>query len=411
MINDYVVGLVWAFVLGGSILLWPVSFIHKRALLNVWGVKIFTTLGVMLAYESRYEGELDAVRYYQESAIGSFAWKNFEFGEGTANIVNILKIYNMIFPDSYHAMKVTFAMLGMIAVYIFYRAAVMFIQRDEIRVFYALALYPTILFWSSILGKDPLILLGVSFYAYGVVGWGKFGEIQYLFWGAFGLWFTSFMRLWYGPILLVPLVFFIINKNNGITKNLFFVLLIGGSLLVALNLFAERFSIGNMQDIIAKTNEISQNFVAGGSAQAIDHFYSFADILAFMPSGMFTALFRPLPGEVLNPFGLLAGFENLFMLCLLIMAIKQVSIKQLQEPVILWAIALIIIWAAIYGFVSSGNLGTAVRYRLPMLPILLALLLYFYFKCSYQVYRVSFKSSKLFKNKKLLFRVRYIKNI
>jgi hypothetical protein len=411
MINDYVVGLVWAFVLGGSILLWPVSFIHKRALLNVWGVKIFTTLGVMLAYESRYEGELDAVRYYQESAIGSFAWKNFEFGEGTANIVNILKIYNMIFPDSYHAMKVTFAMLGMIAVYIFYRAAVMFIQRDEIRVFYALALYPTILFWSSILGKDPLILLGVSFYAYGVVGWGKFGEIQYLFWGAFGLWFTSFMRLWYGPILLVPLVFFIINKNNGITKNLFFVLLIGGSLLVALNLFAERFSIGNMQDIIAKTNEISQNFVAGGSAQAIDHFNSLADILVFMPLGMFTALFRPLPGEVLNPFGLLAGFENLFMLCLLIMAIKQVSIKQLQEPVILWAIALIIIWAAIYGFVSSGNLGTAVRYRLPMLPILISLLIYFYFKCSYTVSRVSFKSSKLFKNKKLICRVRYIKNI
>lgn len=411
MIEDgYLVGLLWALVLGASILLWPVSFLDKCALLNVWGVKIFTTLGAMLPYEIRYEGHLDAVRYYTESTQISFAWQNFEFGVGTYNMMNFVSIYQMIFPDSYHAMKVTFAMVGMIAVYIFYRAAVMFLQRDDIRVFYVLALYPTILFWSSILGKDPLILLGVSFYTYGVVGWRKFGKMQYLLWGAFGLWFTSFMRLWYGPILLAPLIVFVINKNYGITKNLLFLVLIVGSFLVTLTLFAERFSIENTQDIIAQTNQLSKNFSGGGSAQAVNSFNSPAQLLAFMPIGMFTALFRPLPGEVLNPFGLIAGFENLFVLWLLVMAIKQISINELKEPLILWAIALIIIWAAIYGFVSSGNLGTAVRYRLPMLPILLALLLYFYFKCSYRVSRISF-NSKLFKNKKFIFRVRYIKNI
>ncbi|WP_141698793.1 hypothetical protein [Candidatus Marithrix sp. Canyon 246] len=401
MMDDYLVGLFWALVLGASILLWPISFVDKRALLNVWGVKIFTTLGVMLAYESRYEGQLDAVRYYQESAMGGFAWENFEFGEGTTNIFNFLSVYNMILPDSYHAMKVTFAMVGMIAVYIFYRAAVLFLQRDDIRVFYALALYPTILFWSSILGKDPLILLGVSFYTYGVVGWRKFGTIQYLLWGAFGLWFSAFMRLWYGPILLAPLIVFVINKNNGITKNLIFITLIVGSFVVTLTLFAERFSIANTQDILAQTNQISKNFSAGGSAQAVNTFNSPAQLLAFMPIGMFTALFRPLPGEILNPFGLIAGFENLFVLWLLVIAIKQISIKDLQEPLILWAIALIIIWAAIYAFVSSGNLGTAVRYRLSMLPILLSLLLYLYFKSSYEI-KKKFQDSKLLKHKKVI---------
>ncbi len=405
MMNDYLVGLFWALALGASILLWPVSFSDKRALLNVWGVKIFTTLGIMLAYESRYEGQLDAVRYYNESAMSSFAWENFEFGEGTTNIFNFLSVYNMILPDSYHAMKVTFAMIGMIAVYIFYRAAVMFLQRDDIRVFYALALYPTILFWSSILGKDPLILLGVSFYTYGVVGWRKFGTMQYLLWGAFGLWFSSFMRLWYGPILLAPLIVFVINKKNGITKNLIFITLIVGSFLVTLTLFAERFSIENTQDIIAQTNQLSKNFSGGGSAQAVNTFNSPAQLLAFMPIGMFTALFRPLPGEILNPFGLIAGFENLFVLWLLVMAIKQVSINDLKEPLILWAIALIITWAAIYAFVSSGNLGTAVRYRLSMLPILLSLLLYLYFKSSYEI-KMKFQDSKLLKHKKLILKLK-----
>jgi hypothetical protein len=406
MMDDYLIGLFWALVLGASILLWPVSFVHKRALLNVWGVKIFTTLGIMLAYESRYEGELDAVRYYHESAMNSFAWQNFEFGEGTTNIFNFLSLYNMVFPDSYHAMKVTFAMLGMIAVYIFYRAAVLFLQRDDIRIFYVLALYPTILFWSSILGKDPLLLLGVSFYTYGIVGWRKFGKMQYLLWGAFGLWFSSFMRLWYGPILLAPLIVFVINKKNGITKNLLFIVLIVGSFVVTLTLFSERFSIENTQDIIAQTNQLSKNFSGGGSAQAVNSFNSPAQLFAFMPIGMFTALFRPLPGEILNPFGLIAGFENLFVLWLLVMAIKQISIKDLQEPLILWAIALIITWAAIYGFVSSGNLGTAVRYRLPVLPILLSLLLYLYFKSSYQINKIKSQDSKILKNKKLILKLK-----
>jgi hypothetical protein len=238
------------------------------------------------------------------------------------------------------------------------------------------------------------------------VGWRKFGKMQYLLWGAFGLWFSSFMRLWYGPILLAPLIVFVINKNNGITKNLLFIVLIVGSFLVTLTLFAERFSIENTQDIIAQTNQLSKNFSGGGSAQAVNSFNSPAQLLTFMPIGMFTALFRPLPGEILNPFGLIAGFENLFVLWLLVMAIKQISINELKEPLVLWAIALIITWAAIYGFVSSGNLGTAVRYRLPMLPILLSLLLYLYLKSSYQISKVQSKSSKYLKNKKFILKLK-----
>jgi hypothetical protein len=402
MIDGYLVGLLWSFVLGASILLWPVSFLHKRALLNVWLAKIFTTLGFMLAFESRYEGQMDAVRYYHESHLSSFSWQYFEFGEGTTNVINFAKAYLMLLPDSYHAMKVTFAMFGMIAVYIFYRAATIFIQRDDIRFFYILALYPSILFWSSILGKDPLVLLGVSLYVYGVIGWRQYGEIRYLLWGVLGVWFATFMRLWYGPILVAPLFIFFLNKKTGWMSKIIFAVIVIFSLSILSSQFSERFQIESTEDLLKQTSNISESFSQGGSGQKVEAVTSPTQMIAMMPFGMFTALFRPLPGEILNLFGLIAGFENLFLLWLLYHAIKNIEIKDLTEPVILWAIALLLIWASIYGFVSIGNLGSAVRYRLAILPVLIGLVFYLYFKSSYQISKVKFKNSKILKNKKVI---------
>ena len=36
-----------------------------------------------------------------------------------------------------------------------------------------LGLYPSIIFWSSILGKDPIAFLGIGMYVFGVVGWSR----------------------------------------------------------------------------------------------------------------------------------------------------------------------------------------------------------------------------------------------
>lgn len=406
MVDGYFVGLLWSFVLGASILLWPVSSLHKSALLLVWLAKIVTSLGVMLIFEIHYEGAVDGVVYYYKSTTGSFAWEDFIFGEGSANILNFSRLYQMIFPDSYHAMKITVSMVGMIGVYIFFRAAILFLEKDDIRIFYVLALYPTILFWTSLIAKDSFVLLGVAFYAYGVVGWSKFGQMRYLLWGAFGLWFATFMRLWYGPILLAPLIIFFLNKKSGWMSKIIFAVIVVFSLSLLSSKFSETFKIENTEDLLKETSNVSQNFAHGGSAQKVETVTSPAQMVAMMPFGLFTALFRPLPGEILNPFGLIAGLENLFLLWLLYGAIKNIQIKDITEPVILWAIALIVIWGSIYGFVSMGNLGSAVRYRVPILPILVALVFYLYFKSSYQISKVKFKSSKFLKNKKLIFKVK-----
>jgi hypothetical protein len=376
MIGDYFIAFIWALVLLLSILFWPVSFQHKRALIIVWLIKIFVTLGFMLFYESHYG--LDAYSYFYHGSRESFAWEYFEFGVGTENINNLARLHQYIIPNSYHALKVSCAMMGMVAVYIFYRAICLFWRHDDVRIFYVLALYPSILFWSSILGKDPIMFVGVALYAYAVVGWQQFGRMRYLLWGALGVWLASFIRLWYAPILLAPLAVFMIIQSGRFYLKVIFLVIVATAFIFSWSLFAEQFSIESSQDLVSTTDTISSSWGSGGSGQQISGgITSIGSMLAFMPIGSFTALFRPLPGEVLNPFGLLAGLENFILLFMFILAIKRTQWKELkEEPLLLWAIVTVMIWGTIYGFVSFQNLGSAVRFKLQILPILLALLVY-----------------------------------
>ena len=100
------------------------------------------------------------------------------------------------------------------------------------------------------------------------------------------------------------------------------------------------------------------------------------EMLSFAPIGMFTALFRPLPGEVNNIFGILAGLENGLLLFLIASGIYRARWRAWFDPAVVWALTTLLSWSFVYGFVSAQNLGSAFRFRLQILPVLLSLALY-----------------------------------
>ena len=75
-------------------------------------------------------------------------------------------------------------------------------------------------------------------------------------------------------------------------------------------------------------------------------------------------------------FGLLSGIENAALLTFLLLAVVRTRTADFREPLVTWATSLIICWSVIYAFLSYQNLGTAVRFRLQIMPVLLLLLLY-----------------------------------
>jgi hypothetical protein len=383
--TDYRTGFLWAVALWLSLLIWPIPKADKRALLFVWLLKMVVVLGAMLLVESHYKGN-DSFMYFATPQQDGFRWPGFAFGHGTANIISLSWLHQQLIPDSYHAMKVSFAMVGLLAVYLIYRAAVRFLGREDIRVLYLLALFPGILFWSSIIGKDPVMLLGIGLYIYGVIGIysHRSPDLKRIGYGisiAAGITLAALIRVWLGPILLAPLAVFLLLALRNIFARVLVVTVVVGAFVHALSLASDTFDIETREELVEKTDHISHTAARGasdqgGSSLSVTKFQDLRTMLTFVPIGAFTALFRPLPGEVLNPFALLASFENLGLLALLLRAIKRSTWKELRQPVILWAITLILVWAVAYGFASTQNLGAAVRWKLQILPLLLGLLCY-----------------------------------
>lgn len=370
--TDFAAGVVWAFVLGIALVLAPFPSEDKKPLVVLWLCKSLVTLGFMLFYEYSYG--LDSYMYYGESLGDIPPVQHVSMGQGTELIKLLSWYHNRIMPGSYHALKVSYAFVGLMGIYLFYRAALLYRPRAGTRLLYFFGLFPSMLFWSSVLGKDPVVLFGIGAYAFGTIGWGERKRARYLVWLVAGVTVAAAVRTWLAPIMMVPLLVFGFRAVKGVTNR---VLLVAGAALVLAASFQtlqQRFALMALDDLYAKTQQLAGGW-GGGSGQDIDvKFTSIGGMLAFLPQGVFTALFRPLPGEVLNPFGLLAGLENLFLLGLVARALRRMTRRRLSPPVVQWMLAYVICWASVYGFVA-GNLGSAVRFKMQVLPALLAVLL------------------------------------
>jgi hypothetical protein len=372
---DYLFALLWAAVVGVSLLFWPVPAEDRRCLTHLWLVKCLVVLGFMLLYEWKYQGSLDAYGYYQ---VGLADWSGLQpvgLGEGFNNVAVLAWLQLHVLPDSFHALKVTFAMIGLAGIYLMYRAATVFIGHRDTRLLYVLGLFPSILFWSSIVGKDPIQLIGIAAYVYGVVAWMRTRALASLVWMASGVALSMLIRVWSGPILLFPLIVFPIFGTKGVLARLVSMSLVLGAFALATPLVLQYFAVEAAQDVLTRAETLTRGWEGGSAVAAPTDFTSFQTLLSQAPARVFTALFRPLPGEVNNPFGILAGMENLTLLALLAFTLLGARWRALREPLVMWAILLILTWSLLYGF-ASYNLGALVRFKLQILPLLILTLLY-----------------------------------
>lgn len=371
MTADYLSGLVVAMAVLALLQFLPLAREHRKALSLLWLVRTGVTLGVMLPYDAIYAA--DALLYFHGGRFLSDPWAAFIFGNGTGNTVALAGIASSL-VKSYSGLKVLWSCMGLVSVYLFYRAVVVVIGREAIGLLYLLGIFPSILFWSSILGKDPIVLLGIALFCYGAAllltgrrGWAVMLPL------VLGLLIASSIRIWLAGILLMPLTMtYILGGRATLTVKVGFLMIAVPGFLLAAQGFAEQFSIETARDLVERTDRLSRSWAQGGSAQQIEGgFSSIWSMLAFMPVGSFTALFRPLPGEVLNAFGLAAGIENAAVLLLLLGGLYRTGLTWRRDPVLLWVALTILVWASIYGFASYQNLGSAFRFRVQVAPLLL----------------------------------------
>jgi hypothetical protein len=370
---DYAKGIAWSAVLGATIFLWPVSLRDRMSLLVMWTVKCLVMLGVMLPYEEHYTG-LDCWGYFIGAhSVGTDFLPALLKG-GSDFVVSLGALYLKVAPDSYHAMKTTFGYGGLAAIYLLYRASVGLTRLDRPWMFWALGLYPSVLFWSSILGKDPVVLLGISLHIWALVRVICYGEHKHLLTAIGGLGLAGVVRVWMGPIMLIPALLLFALKIHHIGWRITTVSCVAVMLGVLAPVTASRLEVDPTTDLFASTQSFTRGWDKANSAMHPDvELNSLTDLIRFTPQSFFAAYFRPLPGDLPHLFGWIAGCEDLVLLILATLALFKVRRHHWRNHFFLWGATLLLTWGLAYSLVTYKDLGTAVRFRLQIMPVLLGM--------------------------------------
>lgn len=378
--EDYAWGLGWALVLGALIAFAPVRKGDRPVLVLLWSLKIVTGLGLMLFYETRYNDSLDTYGYYLRPVTPGYDVPTPAFG-GVDNVYGLVWILHWIVPDSFHAVKMTFALIGLAGIYLAYRAAQAVWPRTPPALLVLLGAYPSLLFWSTILGKDPLVILGLGLAMLGFA-WMSVKHRHGALLAAAGVLVVLMVRPWIAPMAVVPAALVAATLRWGgptaASRARWFATAFFGplTLLAAIALLAGETPA--MTALLARLNALTRAWAFGGSGQVPPQFTSVWSVLVFFPLGAFTALFRPLPGEVPSAFGLMAGLDGLTLLTLVAAAAvrlaRRPAVRGLVDAAVLWGLAFTVCWTLLYAFLSYQNLGTAFRFRAQLLPVLLLVL-------------------------------------
>jgi hypothetical protein len=114
-----------------------------------------------------------------------------------------------------------------------------------------------------------------------------------------------------------------------------------------------------------------------GSVYSLGEFDgTWTNMLSKAPQAIFVTLYRPFLWEARNPVMLLSALEAVFFLFMTLKVIWEMKFSWLlrlvgKQPVVLFCVLFAVTFSFAVG-VSSYNFGTLVRYKIPMMPFLLA---------------------------------------
>ncbi len=336
---------------------------------------------------SVYKGIADALNYHKIGTIISQDIWNLEFDKvapflnwGTDFIYFFTGvIYSIIGPSIFGGFLI-YAFLSFLGSYYFYRTFREMFPNGNKWLYTALIFFfPTILFWTSAIGKDALMHLCLGLFAYGCAQ-----LILNRPRGLIPLALGFFGALWIRPhiaaisILAFALAFFLPGaRKRPLSPAIYVIGLLAMGGLTWL-LLPQIMSFLNLQGL--SPNEIiayiqhSQVYTDIGAStfQSIN----LNNLLNYLTAPI-TLLFRPFPWEAHNLQALIESFTMMFIVFLTLWRIKNLgrAVASSLSNIYLRYILIYII-AFVFIFMASTNFGTLARERVMVQPFFFLLLCY-----------------------------------
>ncbi len=312
-------------------------------------------------------------------------------GSTTGAMAGIVALLAVMVADSLYAECILTAMLAFAGKVLMFRALrPSFPKSSHAVVAASILLVPSVVYWSSGIAKEAFAIASMG---------PAFLGLRYMLDGRWGRGLAIALIGCLGVAAVKPYILFAIvgsgsiwivahrtAKIRGTAKVLVKPVYLVAGLAVAMGGFAllgdlfPRFAFDNLAEEAARLQGIGA-LVGGGS------YYEMGDAtqrtlagqLAFAPLAVVTALFRPFVFEANNAQAGIAALETTALLYLLIRAMIRtgptvIVAHVLRSPTLLFCLAFVLVLAVPVGL-STTNMGTLSRYRMPLVPCLALLLI------------------------------------
>ncbi len=317
----------------------------------------------------------------------------FGAGSSTGSVTGLATLSALLTANSLYATCLLFGLFaygGQVGLYLAFRPAfpASYLRR---RLLIACFLVPSVVFWSSGLLKEPIALGGLGI---AVLGAAYFIREKRRTAGAVLIAAGCF------PVLLVKSYILLAlaaagalwyywqraerDTRIGIVSRPFYMvigLLAAGAAIYYLGQVDERFAVSNIQD---ETAHLQRQYytIGGGSTYVLGGDESAATAQRqpwLAPIGLFSSLFRPMIFEIHNATSAVNAIEMTWVIIMLWMVLRARRLKTTLRlaagsPTIVFMVSFVLILGAGVGL-AAPNLGSLSRYRIPMMPMWIGVLL------------------------------------
>jgi hypothetical protein len=242
----------------------------------------------------------------------------------------------------------------------------------------AFLIFPSIIFWSSGIIKETLVMAGIFYLSAVFLTFWNTGKVSFLhmmwsFLFVFLVWTLKYyVAAIFFPAILAGVAFKLIMRfgiRSRWIEGTIWLLVFIVPLLVVISL-RPNFYPSNFLHVVLVNYEA---YLVNSDPQDVIHYNNLSadwlSVLKNIPLAITSGLFRPFIWEASNPLQMLIGAENFFILLLALIAIPHVKQIFLSEHrILLISLVVYVLLLCVFMSLSTPNFGTLSRYRTAYLP-------------------------------------------
>lgn len=306
-------------------------------------------------------------------------------------VVRVAGIFSLVTFNTYSAIAIIFASLSFLSLWMLFIALCKIYPGLSHKLFFSLFFIPSVIFWGSGVLKDTLTLSALSLFVYAFINLFIFNKNYFssilLLSGAL---FVLFKVKIYILIALIPalLIWLFSIKIKRISNKVLRIVLgpvvffgfsaLGLLLMNQITQGSDKYSMSSVLttiEVTAKDNSMWTVRKDGSGYNLGDYDFSAKGVILKSFPAIWVSLFRPYLWEANSPIMLSSALESFAFLILTFYFLLRNKFKVIfkevrSDPFIIFCFVFSLTFAFAVG-ISSGNFGSLVRYKIPLMPFYL----------------------------------------